>query len=174
MKAILASVCAVALSFGVASSARSDEPTTRAPSDSGRAAFEKLKSLVGQWDAPLSQNEVMTDIFRPIGAGTAILHEEWKNGEQLTATVFYLVGSQLHADHFCDYGNQLHYVAAPSKDPDVLAFQLRDATNLDTHPRHFHSTTWHFIDATHLTQDWEIMNPDKPSKSVQLKFTRTK
>ncbi len=26
---------------------------------------------------------------------TAILHEEWKNGEQLTATVFYLVGSEV-------------------------------------------------------------------------------
>ena len=43
----------------------------------------------------MSHDEVMTDIFRPIGAGTAILHEEWKNGEQLTTTVFYLVGSEV-------------------------------------------------------------------------------
>jgi hypothetical protein len=168
MKTVLATVCAMALGLGLASSARSTEPTTL----DGRAAFEKLKTLVGEWDAPLPQNEVMTDIFRPIGAGTAILHEEWKNGEQLTATVFYLVGSELHADHYCDYGNQLHYVATPSTSPDVLAFQLRDATNLDSHPRHFHSTTWHFIDTTHLTQDWEVMGSGKPSKSVRMEFTR--
>jgi len=75
-----------------------------------QAAFARMRSLVGEWRAPLSNNETMIDIFRPIAFGTALLHEEWKNGEQLTATVFYVVGSELRADHYCDMGNQLHYV----------------------------------------------------------------
>src|SRR5687768_6950380 len=79
-----------------------------------RAQFEQLKALEGTWDAPLPRNEVMRNIFRPIAFGTAVPHEEWKGGEPLTATVFYLVGSELHADHYCDFGNQLHYVARPS------------------------------------------------------------
>jgi len=140
----------------------------------GPAQFERLKQLIGEWDAPLSNKEVMTDIFRPMGSGTAILHEEWKNGEQLTATVFYVVGNELHADHFCDFGNQLRYVAKPSADASVMAFELRDSTNLDTHPRHFHSTTCRLIDANRHTQDWEIMSPGKDPKLVRLEFTRKK
>ena len=136
-----------------------------------QVAFARMRSLVGEWHAPLPNNETMIDIFRPIGFGTALLHEEWKNGEQLTATVFYLVGSELRADHYCDMGNQLHYVDE-SSDPQVLRFVLRDANNLDTHPHHFHSTTWRYVDAEHHVQDWEAMAPGKPSKTIRMDFTR--
>ena len=134
-------------------------------------AFAKMRSLVGEWHAPLPNNETMIDIFRPIAFGTALLHEEWKNGEQLTATVFYVDGSKLRADHFCDMGNQLRYVDE-STDPQVLRFVLQDATNLDTHPRHFHSTTWRYVDAGHHVQDWEAAIPGKPSKTIRMDFTR--
>ena len=136
-----------------------------------QAAFARMRSLVGEWHAPLPNNETMVDIFRPIGFGTALLHEEWKNGEQLTATVFYVVGSELRADHYCDMGNQLHYVDE-SSDPQVLRFVLRDANNLDTHPHHFHSTTWRYVDAQRHVQDWEAMAPGKPSKNIRMEFTR--
>lgn len=138
-----------------------------------QSAFDKMKTLFGEWRAPLPQNEVMIDIFRPIAFGTAILHEEWKNGEQLTATVFYVVDEELRADHFCDMGNQLHYVAKLSDDTTLLDWQLRDATNLHTHPRHFHSTVWRYVDATHHIQDWVLMTPGKGSKPIRMEFTRT-
>lgn len=136
-----------------------------------QAALAKMRSLVGEWHAPLANNETMIDIFRPIAFGTALLHEEWKSGEQLTATVFYVVGSQLRADHYCDMGNQLRYVDE-STDPQVLRFVLNDASNLDTHPNHFHSTTWRYVDAEHHVQDWEIAVPGKPSKMIRMDFTR--
>ena len=168
MRAMLATLCAMTLAVS-ATSAAADAGAERG----AQAAFEKLQQLIGEWRAPLPRNEVMTDIFRPIAFGTAILHEEWKNGEQLTASVFYVVGSELRADHYCDMGNQLRYVARASDDPNVIDLQLRDATNLDTHPRHFHSTIWRFIDIDHHTQDWELMTPGKGSKIVRMEFTRT-
>ena len=106
MKSLLLGLVAVVLvsPVGGAESAR--------PSDSSAVAmFERLKSLIGERDAPLPKDEVMTDVFRLIGSGSAILHEEWKSGQQLTATVFYVADSQLKADHYCDLGNQLRYVA---------------------------------------------------------------
>jgi hypothetical protein len=139
----------------------------------GQAAFARLQRLIGEWNAPLGNNEVMKNVFRPLAFGTALAHEEWKNGEQLTATVFYVVGSELHADHYCDMGNQLRYVAAPSTAADTFQFTLRDATNLDTHPVHFRSTTWRVIDADHLVQDWEIARPGKEPKTVRMEFKRT-
>jgi hypothetical protein len=136
-----------------------------------QAAFARMRSLVGEWQAPLPKDETMIDIFRPIAFGTALLHEEWKNGEQLTATVFYVDGSRLRADHYCDMGNQLRYVDE-STDPQVLRFVLNDASNLDTHPNHFHSTTWRYLDAGHHVQDWEIAVPGKPSKTIRMDFKR--
>jgi hypothetical protein len=139
----------------------------------GQAAFARLQRLIGEWQAPLGNNEVMRNVFRPLAFGTALAHEEWKNGEQLTATVFYVVGSELRADHYCDMGNQLRYVATPSTAADTFQFTLRGSTNLDTHPVHFRSTTWRAIDADHLVQDWEIARPGKEPKTVRMEFKRT-
>jgi hypothetical protein len=147
---------------------------TQTHAGDGAAAFRRLQGLAGEWQAPLPKGEVMTNIFRSIAFGTALLHEEWKNGEPLTATVFYVVGSELRADHFCDMGNQLRYVAARSADSGTLHFALREAFNLDTHPMHFRSTTWQFIDSQHHVQDWESVRPGHEPRVVRLQFTRTK
>ena len=94
MKTMLAGLVTVAaLLSGSASQGGSDEGAA----NPGRAAFARLQSLVGEWEAPLPNDEVMKNVFRPIAFGTALAHEEWRNGEQLTATVFYVVGSQLRA-----------------------------------------------------------------------------
>jgi hypothetical protein len=49
---------------------------------------------------------------------------------------------------------------------------FREATNLDTHARHFHSTTWHFIDADHLVQEWRVEGSPKGNSTVRLNFVR--
>ena len=168
MRAMLAYLLAAVAALNAAVSNGESAP---AIGNAAQAAFAQMRSLVGEWQAPLPNNETMIDIFRPIAFGTALLHEEWKNGEQLTATVFYVVGSRLRADHYCDLGNQLRYVDE-STDPQVLRFVLHEATNLDTHPSHFHSTTWRYVDAEHHVQDWEAAIPGKPSKVMRMEFKR--
>jgi len=142
------------------------------PPTTDQIAFENLKKLVGRWEAPLGKNKTMVDTFQPFAFGSAILAEEWIGEEQITSTVFYMVGSQLRADHFCDYLNQPRYVARTSADPSVIDFEFREATNLETHATHFHSTTWRFIDADHLTQEWRIEGSPKGNSTVQLNFVR--
>lgn len=159
------------LSMGLAQ-ATSTAPDNNATSN-GQRAFERVKTLSGEWQAPEGK-DVMIDRFRPMASGDAFVYEEWKGGQQLTSTVFYMVGTELRADHFCDFGNQLHYVVKPSPDGNTLQFELRDATNLDVHPRHFHSATWRFVDADHLSQDWQITGGGKDPKTVRLDFTRQK
>jgi hypothetical protein len=141
------------------------------PAD-GQAAFATLKQLFGKWEAPLSGNKTIVDTFQPFAFGTAILAEEWVGDQQITSTVFYMVGSELRADHYCDYGNQPRYTAKPSADPSVVELEFRDATNLDTHPTHFHSTKWHLVDATHMTQDWDVEGSAKGKSLVHLEFVR--
>lgn len=139
----------------------------------GQASFEALKSLFGKWEAPLGGGKTIVDTFQPFALGTAILAEEWVGGQQVTATVFYVVGADLWADHYCDYRNQPRYVARASADPSSIDLEFRDATNLDTHPTHFHATTWHLVDSTHMTQDWKVEGSPKGNHTVHLDFVRT-
>jgi hypothetical protein len=172
MKTIIAAFLALVALLSGSAPHCADHDNQHGKGGSGQAAFAKLQALVGEWEAPLPNNEVMKNVFRPLAFGTALAHEEWKNNEQITATVFYVVGSELRADHYCDMGNQLRYVAAPSADTNLFQFVLRDATNLDTHPRHFRSTTWQLIDADHHVQDWEVVTPGKTPKMVRMEFKR--
>lgn len=147
-------------------------PQAAQPASPAQASFEELKKLFGRWEAPLGNGKTIVDTFQPFAMGSAILGEEWVDGQQITSTVFYLVGSELRADHYCDYLNQPRYVARPTDDPTVIDLQFRDATNLDTNPRHFHATTWRLVDATHMTQDWQVEGGPKGSGKVHLDFVR--
>jgi hypothetical protein len=142
-----------------------------APPSIGEDLLNKVRGLVGTWDAQLG-NGIMTDIFQSFAFDTAILGEEWLDGKQITSTVFYVVNGELRADHYCDYLNQPRYTAVPSLDPDVIDFQFRDATNLEAHPKHFHGTTWKIVDATHLNQDWFVMGGKKPVSLAHMEFTK--
>lgn len=149
-----------------------------APDPEGRknlATFEKIKSLAGEWRAPLDDNGTMVNIFRPFAYGTKVLAEEWENGKHITSTVFYMVGNELHADHFCDYQNEPRYkLEAAANDPSTIDFKFVSATNLDRFPVHFHSTTWHFVDGNHLIQDWYTAGDKHPVAPIRMNFTRTK
>jgi hypothetical protein len=80
------------------------------------AALEQIKCLEGKWEAHLhgkQEAKVMVNTFHVIGDGSAVVHSEWLDGKQLMMTVFYLAGSELGADHYCDYHNQPSYVLRP-------------------------------------------------------------
>lgn len=143
------------------------------PLGGGAAMFQTLHRLVGRWQAPLPNGKPIIDTFQTFASGAYVLHEEWVDGKQITSSVFYMVGSQLWADHYCDYLNQPRYTAKPSADPSVINLEFRGATDLDAHPRHFHSTVWHLVDATHLNQDWVVTGGPKGTVVVHLNFVRT-
>jgi hypothetical protein len=161
--------CCLAITFPFHATFAQTKPA--APPSVGQMLFDKIHGLIGTWDAPLGK-DVITDIFQPFAFDTAILGEEWLNGKQITSTVFYVVNGELRADHYCDYLNQPHFTAVPSMDPDVIDFQFRDATNLDTHPKHFHGTKWKIVDTTHLTQDWFVMGGMKPVSLAHMDFVK--
>jgi hypothetical protein len=137
----------------------------------GQTLFEQVRGLEGTWDAQTKLG-VLTDVFQPFAYGTAVLGEELLNGKQITSTIFYVVNGELRADHYCDYLNQPRYTAVPSMDPTILDFEFREATNLDTHPTHFHNTKWKIVDSDHLIQDWFILGGAKPISVAHMEFVK--
>jgi len=141
------------------------------PPSIGESLLQRVRALTGTWEAQTPEG-IMTDIFKPFAFDTAVLGEEWMNGQQITSSVFYIVNGELRVDHYCDLRNQPRYTAVPSPDPEILDLEFRDATNLDTHAAHFHSTRWRFVDATHLVQDWYILGGKQPVSVVHMEFTK--
>lgn len=155
-----------------------DATTSPALNAEGRknfATFQKIRQLAGEWRAPLDDHGTMVNIFRPFAYGTKVLAEEWENGKHITSTVFYMVGNELHADHFCDYKNEPRYnLEVTPADPNTIDFQFLSATNLDKYPVHLHRTTWHLLDGDHLVQDWYTVGDKQATAPIRMSFTRTK
>jgi hypothetical protein len=138
------------------------------------AAFEKMKTLVGEWECQRPNQPRLLNTFRIFGEGSALLHLEKPEGRQERITIFYPVGAELRADHYCFMKNQPRFVARPSSDPTVITFELRGITNLSASPQegHMHATTWRFVDADHLTQEWHVYENGKEVRVSRLEFTR--
>lgn len=164
------SVCVLACSC-LAQTPAGISTAQRAPKN---AAFEKMKTLVGDWESKRPNGSILRNSFRIFGEGSALLHLEQPQGRQDVMTIFYPVGEELRGDHYCFMGNQPRYVAAPSSDPNVIAFEFRDITNASLEQPHMHSSTWRFVDVDHLTQEWHVYINGKEARVNRLEFTRVK
>ena len=79
--------------------------TTRSSPDAA-AAFEKLRSLVGEWRGETPSGAPVGVTYR-LSAGDSVLVETWDLGPaRESMTVYHLDGPELMATHFCPQGNQ--------------------------------------------------------------------
>lgn len=134
----------------------------------GPAAFTRLKTLVGDWEADTQMGRVHLN-YELIAGGTAIVEHE--AGEKMPAmlTVYHLDGDRLLLTHYCMAGNQPR-MQAQSFDPESgeLEFQFLDATNLSgAGAGHMHNARVRFIDNSHFAAAWDFYENGK------LKFTET-
>ena len=97
------------------------------------AGFERMKAAVGDGN-PKPNGSILRNSFRIFGEGSALLHLEKPEGRQEIITIFYPVGDELRADHYCFMKNQPRYIAKPSSDPNVIEFEFRDITTLTHRP----------------------------------------
>lgn len=138
-------------------------------------AFEKIKALAGEWDAPYD-GKIMKDTFRVVSSGSAVLHtESWDGNTQGAVSLIYPNGNELWFDHYCDLENQPRFAARPQPNSNVIVFELRDITNLRSpDAEYFHRGTFHFIDRDHHIQDWQWFKDGKQKEMLRLDFRRVK
>lgn len=103
---------------------------TAAPAVPAETAFGNLKSIVGEWEAPVGKDgKVVRAAYKLISNGT-VLVETWTTPSGAsTMTVFHLDGKELLATHYCAQGNQprLRWIKTTN---GVSFFEYLDATNL--------------------------------------------
>ena len=137
-------------------------------------AFDKLKSLVGNWEATSNKGKV-TASYELVANGTALL-EKTKVDEGEMVTVYHLDGNRLVLTHYCIAGNQPH-LQARAFDPDSqeIRFDFSSATNLASpSDGHIHSAVIKFVGPDAFNSDWTFNKDGKAAVLEQMQFHRVR
>ena len=130
------------------------------------AAFSRLKSLVGEWEADSNMGKLRLT-YTLIAGGAAVVERETSDHMPEMLTVYYMDGKRLLLTHYCMAGNQPR-MEAHSYDgaKGELQFRFLDVTNLAAPGTgHMRNATLRFLDDSHISGEWQFY------ESGQLKMT---
>ena len=156
-----------ALAFASIGSPQAANPAKK-PTSAG-ATFDKLKSLVGEWEGTMNeggQQAPATTSFRLVSDGSALLNVLAAGTPYEMVTMFHPDNDDLLATHYCAAHNQPRFRLVPSSEPNVMTFDFKDATNLSspTAP-HMVGLKITFLDANHHYEDWIYLENGKKTSS---------
>ena len=130
-------------------------------------AFDKLKSLAGDWQGKASDGSSRVATYRIASGGSAVIETLTPEGEPEMVTVYHRDGDTLAMTHYCSVGNQPRMRAeVPAGEVKTLDFKFIDATNLKKPTDgHIHHLSIHFQDKDHisLVWTWHQNGQDSPS-----------
>jgi hypothetical protein len=155
--------------------AGADGKTAQKGSSNAGAAFEKLKSLAGQWEATSAKGKV-TSSLEPVSNGTALLEKITVGGEGEMVTVYYLDGNRLVLTHYCAAGNQPHMQAeAFDSASNKIKFDFAGATNLaSAGAGHMHAAQITILGPDAFNADWTFYKDGKPAFTEPIQFHRVR
>jgi hypothetical protein len=144
-------------------------------------AWEKMKSLVGEWEGTMTHGEMNMPVklsYSLVSGGTSLMERLDAPGEgdgHDMVTMYYPDGSRIMMTHYCSEGNQPRMRAqAPVSEPKSLAFDFVDATGLvSPQAEHMRKLVVRFDDADHFTQEWTHRKAGKEETGV-FRYSRKK
>jgi hypothetical protein len=144
------------------------------PALDGAAAFSRLKSLAGEWQADSPMGKVRTT-YEVIAGGTAVVERE--RGEHMPEmlTVYHMDGKRLLLTHYCMAGNQPR-MEARSYDAGSgeIRFAFDGGTNLTPAAGHMHNATFRLTDDDHFTSNWEFYENGRRKNEEKFEYTRVR
>jgi hypothetical protein len=142
----------------------------------GKAAFERLKSLAGEWQGTAGGESGMPATVRyEVGsAGTIVRELLFPGTEHEMLSVYHLVGGQLVATHYCAMGNQPHFKLQAAT-ADELVFGFDGGTNfVPATDTHIHSGRIRLVGPDRLEANWTVFAGGKQTGSNSFSLTRKK
>jgi hypothetical protein len=136
------------------------------------AAFSRLKSLAGDWEADTKMGKVHIR-YELVAGGTALLERESGENMPVMLTLFHVDGDRLLLTHYCMAGNQPR-MQAKRFDPAAgeIEFQFLDATNLTPGAGHMHNASYRTVDDRHFQSEWQFYENGKLKSTEKFEYTR--
>ena len=142
-------------------------------------AFEKLKTLVGEWEGTNSAGYPVTASYHLASNGSVLVETLREQEGQATLTMlttYYVDNGRLLMTHYCGAANQPRMQAAGlSLDGPRIRFTFVDVTNMpDVNTGHMRGLQVNFVDAAHYTQQWTWRENGKDTVNQPFRMTRQK
>lgn len=127
--------------------------------------FSKLKVLGGEWEGKTSEGgkEIpATSSFRLVSDGSVLMNVLAARTPHEMVTMIHMDGADLLATHYCAAHNQPRFRMVSSSDPNVVAFEFKDATNLSSPAApHIVGVKFTILDPNHHLEDWAFLSNGK-------------
>jgi hypothetical protein len=142
-----------------------------------KAAFERLKTLAGEWEGKLGADTGQVS-YEVISGGSAILERFSSTamgpGGNMVS-VYHLDGQRLMMTHYCLAQNQPRLVA---KSYDAakgeLVFEFLDVTNVSPGAGYISGAIFRFGDGKRFSSSWSSTKDGKAEPHETFNFTRVK
>ncbi|HEY4355860.1 MAG TPA: hypothetical protein VGN16_08945 [Acidobacteriaceae bacterium] len=167
MKAFRLAISTVLLLFSAAAFAQSD----------AAKSFDQLKTLAGSWEGGVGGMPMRANVtLRVTSMGNTLMHEMKVTGRpDDPISMFHLDNGHLQMTHYCDAGNQPHFVATVSPDGKTFTFDYVDATNLHAgQGGHMQHVIFTILDADHHTELWQFAGEDGKVMGALMDLKRVK
>lgn len=145
----------------------------------GAKAFERMKSLVGRWEATTADGKKAISSYELASNDSALLERFYVEGageqdKENMVTMYHLDGGNLMLTHYCAAKNQPRMRAVSySPETETLKFAFLDATNLSSpNDGHMHRAVFKFVDGNHFTSEWTFRKDQKDAHTEVLQYTR--
>jgi hypothetical protein len=131
-----------------------------APAVDAKAAFEKLKSLAGEWQSKSDghgHDQSGKILYKVTANGSVVMETYFPGSDHEMISMYHLDGDDLRMTHYCAAKNQprMHLDKKASK-PDDLKFVFDGGTNLDvSKDMHVHGGRIIFIDKGRVETEWD-------------------
>ena len=148
------------------------DPKPSAPAQNAAAAFDRLKTLVGEWEADTSMGKVHAR-FELASNGYVVVEKANVAGGEMMTT-YYLDGDKIGATHYCDLGNQPRLQASGIDGYGQIRFHFLNAANLKAGQDHIHDFSIQVKDVDHFNDEWVAFENGKPKMHVAGEYVRVK
>jgi hypothetical protein len=137
--------------------------------------FDRLKTLVGDWEATEDNGKPVTSSFRLVSNDTALEETFQSEKDHQMVTLYIPQGSRVALTHYCSMGNQPRMeTPAVSAASDEFVFAFTGATNLASpEDTHLHRMVLQLEDADHFIETWTLRGKGHDTKKT-FNFVRKK
>jgi hypothetical protein len=138
-------------------------------------AFDRLKSLVGEWDGTDPTGKQVEDTIRLVSNNTALEETFQTEKDNQMVTMYTPDGNRLALTHYCSQGNQPHLeTSAVPASSNEFVFAFTSAANLASDDdMHMHGMTLKIEDSDHFSETWTLMANGK-EQTETFHLTRKK
>jgi len=140
-----------------------------------RVAFERFRSLEGNWRGESTRGWSEDVSFRSIAAGSAVMETSFDaHPDETMVTMFVLDGDSLDLVHYCVARNQPHLRATAFEEAaKTVTFSFVDGGNLLTRDKgHMDKAVFRFEDRDHLTTRWTWYQDGAEKWMEEIRLTR--